>query len=123
MGIWHTNFEMFRLAFLHPYQRMCVEYVDSDSGERKKLESYAVAAVRVTNFPGLMGRFAPGAELVRDDLRLVFTLTTNRLWHAAYFMRILAGQERAGARDSAGTRERGHVYAGESKSKAHLHRS
>src|SRR5438105_7110216 len=78
-GQWAYNFEMFRLAFLHPYERMRVEYVESESGERKNVEAFALAAVRVTTFPGMMGRFAPGAELVRDDLRLVFTLTTNRV--------------------------------------------
>jgi len=70
-------------------RRMCVEYVDSDSGERKNWSLTAVAQCRVTNFPGLMGRFAPGAELVRDDLRLVCPhLRPIALWHAAYFMRI-----------------------------------
>jgi diacylglycerol kinase family enzyme len=91
-GIWAYHFETLRVALLHPYERMQVSYVDSETGARKELEAFAVAAVRVTNFPGMMGKFAPGAELVRDDLRLVLTLTTNRVWHAAYFMRILAGQ-------------------------------
>jgi diacylglycerol kinase family enzyme len=90
-GIWAYHVETLRTALLHPYERMNVEYVDSESGGRKKVEAFAVAAVRVTTFPGLMGRFAPGAELVRDDLRVVLTLTTNRIWHAAYFMRVLAG--------------------------------
>jgi diacylglycerol kinase family enzyme len=91
-GIWAYHMETLRVALLHPYDRMEVEYLDSESGERKNVEAFAVAAVRVTNFPGMMGKFAPGAELVRDDFRLLLTLTTNRVWHAAYFMRILAGQ-------------------------------
>ena len=91
-GIWAYHFETLRVALLHPYERMQVSYVDSESGERRELEAFAVAAVRVTNFPGMMGNFAQGADLVRDDLRLVLTLTTNRVWHAAYFLRILAGQ-------------------------------
>jgi diacylglycerol kinase family enzyme len=51
-----------------------------------------VAAVRITEFPGLMGKFAKGAELGRDDLRLVLTRTKNRVMHSAYFARILLGQ-------------------------------
>jgi len=90
-GIWAYHLETLRTALLHPYQRMQVEYVESESGERKSVEAFAVAAVRVTTFPGMMGKFAPGAELVRDDLRIVLTLTTNRVWHAAYFMRVLTG--------------------------------
>lgn len=92
-GIWAYHVETLRTALLHPYERMQVEYVNSESGECKSVEAFAVAAVRVTTFPGLMGKFAPGAELVRDDLRVVLTLTTNRVWHAAYFMRVLAGVE------------------------------
>lgn len=91
-GIWAYHLEMLRVALLHPYERMRVEYLDSESGERKSVESFAVAAVRVTNFPGIMGKFAPGAELARDDMRLLLTLTPNRVWHAAYFMRVLAGR-------------------------------
>ena len=92
-GIWAYHVETLRTALLHPYERMQVEYLNSESGKRKSVEAFAVAAVRVTTFPGLMGKFAPGAELVRDDLRIVLTLTTNRVWHAAYFMRVLAGVE------------------------------
>jgi diacylglycerol kinase family enzyme len=91
MGILAYHIETFRTALLHPYERMQVEYVDSESGARHTVEAFAVAAVRVTTFPGLMGKFAPGAELKRDDLRVLLTLTTNRVWHAAYMMRILAG--------------------------------
>ena len=90
-GIWAYHVETLRTALLHPYERMQVDYVESESGERKSVEAFAVAAVQVTNFPGLMGNFAPGAGLVRDDIRLVLTLTTNRVWHAAYFMSVLAG--------------------------------
>lgn len=90
-GIWAYHVETLRTALLHPYQKMRVEYVDSESGERKSVEAFAVAAVRVTTFPGIMGKFAPGAELVRDDLRLVLTLTTNRVWHTAYFLRAMSG--------------------------------
>ena len=91
-GIWAYNVEMLKLAFLHPYEEMQVEFVESESGERKRMAAFAVAAVRITQFPGLMGKFAPGAELGRDDLRLVLTLTRNRAWHAAYFTKILLGQ-------------------------------
>jgi diacylglycerol kinase family enzyme len=92
LGILAYHLETFRTALLHPYQKMKVEYVDSELGERKHLEAFAVAAVRVTTFPGLMGKFAQGAELKRDDLRIIFTLTKNRIWHVAYFLKILAGQ-------------------------------
>jgi diacylglycerol kinase (ATP) len=86
------NAEMFKLAFFHPYQELEAEYVDAQSGERKSISTFAVAAVRITTFPGLMGKFAPGAALERDDLTLVLTRTRNRVLHAAYFARILARQ-------------------------------
>jgi diacylglycerol kinase family enzyme len=90
-GIWAYHLETLRTAILHPYERMLVEYVDSETAEEKSVEAFAVAAVRVTTFPGMMNKFAPGAELKRDDLRIVLTLTTNRVWHAAYFARALTG--------------------------------
>jgi len=86
------NAEMFRLAFLHPYQELEAEYLNGESRERKTISTFAVAAVRVTTFPGLMGKFARGATLESDDLRLVLTRTRNRALHAAYFARILARQ-------------------------------
>jgi YegS/Rv2252/BmrU family lipid kinase len=86
------NVEMFKLAFLHRYEELQAEYVTAESGERKSISTYAVAAVRVTTFPGLMGKFAPEAALERDDLRLVLTRTVNRALHAAYFARILMRQ-------------------------------
>jgi diacylglycerol kinase family enzyme len=91
-GVFAYNVEMFRLAFFHPYQPLEVEYVESHSGEKRTVSSFAVAAVRITEFPGLMGKFAKGAELGRDDLRLVLTRTKNRVMHSAYFARILLGQ-------------------------------
>lgn len=92
LGILAYHVETFRTALLHPYQKMRVEYVESGRGERKTIEAFAVAAVRVTTFPGLMGKFAAEAELKRDDLRIILTLTRNRIWHVAYFLKILAGQ-------------------------------
>ncbi|MCU1283882.1 MAG: hypothetical protein JWO13_232 [Acidobacteriales bacterium] len=91
-GVLAYNMEMFRLAFFHPYQSLDAEYVDAESGERKRISTFAVAAVRITKFPGLMGKFARGATLESDALRLVLTNTKNRAMHSAYFAKILAGQ-------------------------------
>ncbi|MGH9529651.1 MAG: diacylglycerol/lipid kinase family protein [Terriglobales bacterium] len=50
-------------------------------------------AVRITQFGGVLRELAPGASLVRNDLRLVLFKTQNRLLYLAYILRGLFGQQ------------------------------
>src|SRR5579864_5684394 len=84
-GLFAYYFEMIRLSFMHSYLPFEVEVLDADSGERRTVTAFQVAAVRISNFGGPLKRMRLGSALTRDDLRLVLFKTKNRLEHF-YFM-------------------------------------
>lgn len=69
--------QMARLALLHPFASFEVEYRDS-AGGMQKCSAVEADAVRITNFGGLMRRWAWGAELQRHDAQLVIFTTRSR---------------------------------------------
>src|ERR1035437_3618060 len=69
--------QMTRLALLHPFASFNVEYRDPQ-GTMQRSSAAEADAVRITNFGGLMRRWAWGAELQRDDAQLVLFTTSNR---------------------------------------------
>jgi diacylglycerol kinase (ATP) len=70
-------FQMTRLALLHPFASFNVEYRNPEGG-MQKCSAAEADAVRITNFGGLMRRWAWGAELQRDDAQLVLFTTSSR---------------------------------------------
>ena len=70
-------FQMTRLALLHRFPTFNVEYRTPD-GETKRLPAAEADAVRITNFGGLMRRWAWGAQLQRRDAQLVVFTTSSR---------------------------------------------
>jgi YegS/Rv2252/BmrU family lipid kinase len=57
-------------------------------GEWRREQVSEVLAVRISWFGGLLGRLAPGAELVRPDFQLVLFKTRRRLAFLRYMMRV-----------------------------------
>ncbi|ABF43650.1 conserved hypothetical protein [Candidatus Koribacter versatilis Ellin345] len=81
--------QMARLALLHRFDSFNVEY-RSDDGQWIKCTAVEADAVRITNFGGLMRRWAWGANLQRDDAQLVLFQTGSRPRFLHYtFSRIL----------------------------------
>jgi YegS/Rv2252/BmrU family lipid kinase len=87
-------FQMARLALFHRFDSFNVEYRD-DAGSIQKCVAAEADAVRITNFGGIMRRWAWGAELQRDDAQLVIFTTSSRTRFLHYTLeRILRSKRR-----------------------------
>jgi diacylglycerol kinase (ATP) len=79
------SLRMWAFETFHPF---VVEWSDTDS-QRKRSEIVSqVLVVRIANFGGVLNRLAPGADLLRDDFRLVLFKTSNK----ARFLRFATGR-------------------------------
>lgn len=86
--------QMTRLALLHRFDSFNVHYRDQD-GQLQTCSAVEADAVRITNFGGLMRRWAWGAELQRDDAQLVLFTSSSRARFLHYtFERILGSKRR-----------------------------
>ncbi len=70
-------FQMARLALLHPFASFNVEY-QTPEGITQTCSAVEADAVRITNFGGLMRRWAWGAGLQRNDVQLVLFNSSSR---------------------------------------------
>jgi len=73
----------------HKMQFFQVSY--EESGQRRSTESTQLLAVRIANFGDGLRKLAPGASLLRDDLRLVLCKTRNRGAFLRYVLRGFLG--------------------------------
>ena len=80
------------LWLTHKMQFFEAEYPDRDSGQAKKDLVSELLAVRITQFGGVLRRFAPGASLRHEDHRLVLFKTANRFLYLAFIVRGLLGR-------------------------------
>ncbi len=80
-----------RLAAMPHFQRFAVEYKQQESTRREEVCQFM--AVRVSTFPGIVGRLAPGAALERNDAQLGLFRTSNRIRHTQFFVRAAIGRE------------------------------
>jgi diacylglycerol kinase family enzyme len=60
-------------------------------GQPTRASVSELLAVRITNFGGVLRELAPGAAILRDDLRLVLFRTSSRSSYLRYVIRGLAG--------------------------------
>jgi YegS/Rv2252/BmrU family lipid kinase len=103
MGAYYV--QMTRLALLHRFASFNVEYRDGD-GKMQQCSAVEADAVRITNFGGLMRRWAWGAGLQRDDAQLVLFTSSSRLRFVHYTLaRILGTQLRTPGVQMVHTRE------------------
>jgi diacylglycerol kinase (ATP) len=78
------------LTYRHaPYQ---MTIIDAD-GHQETIMSAQVMAVRIHNFGGPLQRFAKGADLSRNDLRIVIFRGSVRISYPAYLLAALFGLE------------------------------
>ena len=68
-----------------------VEYVDAQSGERRRQVVAEMLAARVSDFPFPLRRVAPGAALTRGDMRVVLFRSPVRLRYLAHLSGAMVG--------------------------------
>ena len=86
-------FQMARLAFLHRFESFDVEY-RNEAGTMQRCVAAEADAVRITNFGGLMRRWAWGAELQRNDAQLILFSTSSRARFLHYTLERILGSKR-----------------------------
>ncbi|MGZ4813771.1 MAG: diacylglycerol/lipid kinase family protein [Terriglobales bacterium] len=69
----------------HPFQ---VEWFDLEQQQRRREVVTQLLVVRIANFGGVLNQLAPGADLLRDDFRLVLFKTASR----ARYLRFATGR-------------------------------
>jgi diacylglycerol kinase family enzyme len=79
--------ESFRQWLTHKFEPFTVEWFDRDAQRQRSEVVTQLLAVRIADFGGVLRRLAPGADLTRDDLRLVLFKTASR----ARYLRFVAG--------------------------------
>ncbi|HEX3322465.1 MAG TPA: diacylglycerol kinase family protein [Terriglobales bacterium] len=73
----------------HRMRPFAAEYRVRDSETSRRAELTELLAVRITNFGGVVRTLAPGASLMRDDLRLVLCRSNRRATYLHYVFRCL----------------------------------
>jgi YegS/Rv2252/BmrU family lipid kinase len=69
----------------HEMQFFEVEFLASTGEGRREIVTQLLA-VRITQFGGVLRELAPGAALLRDDMRLVLFKTSSRLRYLSYVL-------------------------------------
>lgn len=78
----------------HKLRFFSVRYKDAVTGEGQHTNVTQLLSVRITNFGGLLRQLAPGASLLRNDLRLLLCKTDRRSSYLFYVLRGLIGERR-----------------------------
>lgn len=91
-GVYAYFMEMFRMAMSHRLQMFKVEWQDKDEqGTHGSAEVSMVMGVRARKFSGLLRRVRLGADLTRNDYRLML-FRTNKIRHFLnYFCSVMSG--------------------------------
>jgi len=69
----------------HPFQ---VEWTDTEHNQKRTAVVTQLLVVRIADFGGVLNRLAPGADLMRNDFRLVLFKTASR----ARYLRFVTGR-------------------------------
>jgi len=93
MGMAAYYAKAWNLWFTYPMTRLVAEYGEAGTTAAKRAEVTELMGVRIRNFGGVLQELAPGASLDREDMRLVFCRTANRLAYLAYVTRGLLRQK------------------------------
>jgi len=73
-------------------RRFAVEYTANGAQEMRRAELTELLAVRIRYFGGILRELAPGADLERNDLRLVLCHTADRSRYLSYVFRGALGE-------------------------------
>ena len=77
-----------RMWAFEKFQPFVAEWFDTDLDQKRSEVVWQVLVVRIANFGGVLNRLAPGADLLRDDFRLVLFKTSSK----ARFFRFATGR-------------------------------
>ena len=91
LGMTAYYLKAWHLWWTYHMQRFQVEFNDQETGEQRALDPTQLLAVRIRNFGGLLRELAAGADLSRNDLRVVLCKTENRFIYLSYVFRGLIG--------------------------------
>jgi diacylglycerol kinase (ATP) len=80
------------LWMTHRMKRFAVEYTANGAQEVRRAELTELLAVRIRYFGGILRELAPGADLERNDLRLVLCHTADRSRYLSYVFRGALGK-------------------------------
>src|SRR5215469_5162843 len=95
MGMMAYYSKALHLWWTHRMRYFEAEFSSNGSGSEREPRLSEMLAVRITEFGGVLRELAPGASLVRNDLRLVLCRTGNRALYLAYVFRGLLGMGRS----------------------------
>jgi diacylglycerol kinase (ATP) len=80
------------LWLTHEMKFFDVEFVTA-AGQPARVSVSELLAVRITNFGGILRELAPGASILRNDVRLVLFKTDNRWSYLRYVIRGMIGAQ------------------------------
>ena len=80
-----ASLRMWAFEKFHPF---VVEWFDTDLNTERSEVVTQLLVVRISNFGGVLNRLAPGADLARNDFRLVLFKTSNK----ARYLRFATGR-------------------------------
>jgi diacylglycerol kinase (ATP) len=80
--------EALRQWAVQKYHQFQAEWLDADRNEKRSEVATQLLVVRIADFGGVLHRLAPGANIFRDDFRLVLFQTSSRL----RFLRFVTGR-------------------------------
>jgi len=87
MGMTAYYAKAWNLWFTYVMPRFVAEYEDDEAREKRTTEVTELMAIRIRDFGGMVRELAPGADLQRDDMRVVFAQTASRAAYLAYVIR------------------------------------
>jgi diacylglycerol kinase (ATP) len=68
-----------KLWMMHSFEPFRVEWFDSSRDQKRSEVVTQLLVVRIANFGGVLRKLAPGADLLRNDFRLVLFKTRSRM--------------------------------------------
>ncbi len=77
------SLRMWALETFHPF---VAEWFDTDAQRERSEVVTQLLVVRIANFGGVLNRLAPGADLLRDDFRLVLFKTASKARYLRFSM-------------------------------------
>jgi YegS/Rv2252/BmrU family lipid kinase len=93
MGMAAYYAKAWHLWFSYPMTRFQVELTEPGSNETRRSAVTEMMAIRIRNFGGVLQELAPGADLERNDLRVVSCRTASRFSYLMYVTRGLLRQK------------------------------
>ena len=85
--------ESLRMWATHPFEWFRVEWFDTDLNQKRSEVVTQLLAVRIADFGGIVRRLAPGADLLRNDFRLVLFKTRSRTRYLRFVTGHLIGRD------------------------------